>query len=159
MCSSAHRPAASMPIGPPRRWFAHWLWACCACLCRPGFAAFGGTTVMVVRRPGGQGRASTDLGPRDPCTEQYNNPDVICILPPRGRLCRCMRVSVCAGCEHAWRSMGWLEEERDGKGEMRGRGQRGRAAEVSPPLPRKRSSKQSINKLGGGQSWLPSTLP
>ena len=39
--------------------------------------------------PGGQGRAGTDLGPRDPCTEQYNlnhdDLDVICqcILPPR----------------------------------------------------------------------------
>ena len=39
--------------------------------------------------PGGQGRASKDLGPRDPCTEQYNDPDVICILQPRWLLGRC----------------------------------------------------------------------
>ena len=48
-------------------------------------------SVTVVRRPGrpaarppGQGRAGTVLGPRDPCTKQYNDLDVICILPPRG---------------------------------------------------------------------------
>ena len=35
---------------PPRRWLAHWLWLCCTCLCRPGFA-FSDTTVMVVRLP------------------------------------------------------------------------------------------------------------
>ena len=49
-----------------------------------------------------QSQAGTDLGPRDPCTEQYNDLDVICILrlrvcpggrrrrrPWRGRLGRC----------------------------------------------------------------------
>ena len=35
--SPAPRPAARwFAIGPPRRWLPHWLWHCCACLCRPG---------------------------------------------------------------------------------------------------------------------------
>ena len=34
-------------------------------------------------------RPGKDPGPREPCTEQYNDPDVICIPPPRWRLGRC----------------------------------------------------------------------
>ena len=34
-------------------------------------------------------RPGKDPGPREPCIEQYNDPDVICILPPRWRLGRC----------------------------------------------------------------------
>ena len=34
-------------------------------------------------------RPGKDPGPREPCTEQYNDPYVICILPPRWQLGRC----------------------------------------------------------------------
>ena len=56
----------------------------------PGAQTTGRARVMVVRRPGSATAArAEDLGPRDPCTEQYNlnhdDLDVICqcILPPR----------------------------------------------------------------------------
>ena len=39
------------------------------------------------RRPG-PSRHGSRAGPRDPCTEQYNDLDVICVLPPRWRLGR-----------------------------------------------------------------------
>ena len=34
-------------------------------------------------------RPGKDPGPPERCTEQYNDPDLICILPPRWRLGRC----------------------------------------------------------------------
>ena len=44
-------------------------------------------------------------GPREPWTEHYNDPDVICILPPRWRLGRCgLSFSLRYGSE------GWLED-------------------------------------------------
>ena len=44
-------------------------------------------------------RPGKDPGPREPCTKQYNDPDVICILPPRWRLGRCgLSFSLRYGC-------------------------------------------------------------
>ena len=48
-CASAHRSVVCPQ--PATSVASHWLWLCCSCLCRPGFA-FSGTTVMDVRLPG-----------------------------------------------------------------------------------------------------------